>query len=168
MKQINLNQNYVAIVDDEDYERVSALKWYVDKRKNRVYVKAFLWIEGKLKSIYLHRFIMDIKDPKIKVDHVNGDSLNNTTKNLRIASHKQNSRGKHVLHSNNKTGYRGVFFNKDCPSKPWMVSSSFNGKSVYVGSFKTSKEAALAFDAYAKENYKDFCGKLNFEKDLNE
>lgn len=31
MKEIPLTQGYVALVDDEDYDRVSAFKWYAAK-----------------------------------------------------------------------------------------------------------------------------------------
>lgn len=37
MKEIPLTKGYVLLVDDEDYERVVALKWYASARKRTVY-----------------------------------------------------------------------------------------------------------------------------------
>lgn len=44
-----------------------------------------------------------------------------------------------------KSGYRGVHTNAGCPNKPWRAYISLDGKSVFLGGFKTAEEAHEAF-----------------------
>lgn len=56
MKQIPITQGQVALVDDEDYERVSKYKWQAGWRPN-----ICSWYAVADGNLYLHRFIMDAK-----------------------------------------------------------------------------------------------------------
>src|SRR4051794_4203372 len=100
-KTIPLTKGYEAIVDDEDYERVSQYKWCASVRKHTVYAQ----VSSKGVFFLMHRLIMDA--PKqLQVDHRDGNGLNNTKANLRLASQGQNLGN---LHS--RTGasqYKGV------------------------------------------------------------
>jgi hypothetical protein len=85
MKTIPLTQDYVALVDDADYESVSAFKWraLVDKRSGKVYaVRKARGSHNTRKSLYLHRELLGVTDPSIEVDHSNGNSLDNQRENL--------------------------------------------------------------------------------------
>lgn len=78
-----------AIVDDEDYERASAHRWFAHRaaRSLTVYAKS-----GK--GGFLHRLIVGAKTGEI-VDHVDADGLNCTRSNLRKVTASENVRNDH-------------------------------------------------------------------------
>lgn len=82
--------------------------------------------------------------PNDKIDHINGVRDDNRILNLRQASQKQNSENIKI-YSNNKSGYRGVHFNK--PTKSWKAYIRHNKKLKHLGLFKTAEEAALIAEA---------------------
>ena len=86
----------------------------------------------------MHRLILGIKDKNIKVDHIDGNGLNNVRSNLRLATHAENMRNR-KKHSNNTTGYRGV----QRVGKKYRAECRFNGKK-YYGPVVDSAEMAYA------------------------
>lgn len=163
MKEIELTQGYIAIVDEEDFERVNAFKWYAQKSKpGQVYARRERRINKKKVRILMHRFIMNVSDPNIQVDHKNGNKLDNRKENLRIASNQQNNRNHVMLKSNNSSGYRGVSLYKKTGKYVAYISNK-DGKRKHLGTFEKAEEAAKSFDKAAKQIYGEFCGKLNYE-----
>ena len=69
LKEIPLTRGYVALVDDEDYERVSALKWYAVTPKGKVYAQR----RSGGATIFMHDFLMGSKG----IDHADGNGINN-------------------------------------------------------------------------------------------
>src|SRR3990167_4081188 len=110
MKFIKLTQGKFVLVDDEDFEWLNQYKWYCQKAlSNRFYARGQA---GKnKKTIFMHRFILNIND-KRRIDHMNGDSLDNRKSNLRICTQQQNLFNK-KMYKNNKSGYKGVWFTKN-------------------------------------------------------
>lgn len=111
MKELCLTQGYKALVDTEDYERLTLHSWHVHKTKAGLYARAS--IQGNL--ILLHRFILRLKSSymgaPIVVDHKDTDGLNNQKENLQIVSRRYNSvKGK--VPSNNSMQIRGVYCDK--------------------------------------------------------
>lgn len=102
MKEIKLvNNNQVALVDDEDYEKVIGLTWYLQNKKYACYIiKNF--------AIFMHRLIMCAKEGQV-VDHIDGNGLNNQKTNLRICTQVENGANR-SKNKNNKSGYKGVSF----------------------------------------------------------
>lgn len=152
MVLIKLTRNKAAIVDEEDYERVVAQgKWTVGNcRSNpKFYAQRCIYIEGKKSTMKMHRFI--ISCPKnMCVDHINGDTLDNRKSNLRIVSHKDNSRNR----AHQKTAafpYKGIAYYKYCKSRPWAARITCNGKTLFIGSYSSMEEAALAYNYKAVE-----------------
>ena len=92
-------------------------------------------------------------EPKEQIDHINGIKTDNRIGNLREASNQQNNRnvGKR---KNNKTGYKGVCWNKE--KKKFRASCSVNGKTLYLGYYDTSEEAHASYVAFAREHHGDF------------
>lgn len=146
------NTDKCAIVDADDVEKVKQHIWYIKHGEWQGYVRAA--VEGH-KEISLHRFIMGVMDPKIHVDHINGDILDNRKKNLREANNCLNHANQKIR-KDNRAGYKGVHY---CRGK-YHARIGPAGK-MFLGSFDTAKEAAKAYDAKAKELYGPFA-KLNF------
>lgn len=177
MKQIPLNSKkypgLFALVDDEDYDRLARLKWHVTAHHGNFYATncEYTGIEhGKQKVIHrkMHREILRLTDSKVKIDHENGNGLDNRKENLRISDNSQNQRNRNRIHKVNTSGFRGVsFFKNGNRAKRWNAQIQYtdNGKSKRksLGYFLTAEEAARAFDKAAKVIYGNFCGKLNFE-----
>lgn len=93
------------------------------------------------------------------VDHRDGNRLNNTRANLRIATPLENSRNRPVFR-NNKAGFKGVFPTRGTKAN-WSAVIYVNKKQIYLGSFKTKEDAARAYDSKAVEAFGEFA-RLNF------
>lgn len=86
---------------------------------------------------YIHRVIMGAGDGEI-VDHISGDKLDNRRINLRICNDLQNSFNAR-LRSNNKTGVRGVYWDKS--RMKWSVQITAGAKTISLGRFVDFDEA---------------------------
>jgi len=88
---ILLTQNQVALIDLEDYPRISIHKWCVIKVGQ--HAKYFYALRNKNgKNVLLHREILNLPKGRIPlVDHINGNGLDNRKSNLRVCSNQENS-----------------------------------------------------------------------------
>ena len=85
---------------------------------------------------------MTKKWPARLVDHKNGNPGDDRWVNLREAGHVENGRN-HKVHSNNKTGVNGVYWDKAL--QKWVARfRDANGKRVFLGAFVTVDEAVAA------------------------
>ncbi len=142
-----------ARIDAADMERVvsSGLHWYVSKNWKTTYVLAALPRGGeKRRVVSLHRFILDTHQGQA-VDHVNGDGLDNTQGNLRLASCAQNAQNRR-LYSTNKTGFKGVYQR----GRKWAASIGVNRRSINLGTFETPELAAAAYNEAAAKHFGEY------------
>src|SRR5690606_6518064 len=72
-----------ALVDDEDLERVVPYRWYFNKGVARAEIGG--------RSVYMHRMIVGAS-PYQRVDHENGNALDNRKENLKVSSWKSDRR----------------------------------------------------------------------------
>jgi len=146
MRIILLTRGYEAVVDDDDYDYLSAYRWHAltDGRYTKVYA-AF----GN-EEILMHRVILSAPEG-MGVDHVDGDGLNNRKGNLRLATKSQNAAWSGI-YSNNTSGYRGVTKYRD----KWMGQIIVRGKKRYLGLFERPENAALAYDVVAELEFGEF------------
>ncbi len=151
MKQIQLTQGKIALIDDADFDLVSQKKWWAISFNNGSLFYAACKISGK--RVTMHRFLLGIRDRNIIVDHADGNGLNNTRNNLRTCTNSQN-----VMNSKtpftNTSGYRCVSWCK--PAKKWIAKININKKAVYLGSFADKKDAAAVYNEAAKIHYGEF------------
>lgn len=146
-KQIELTQGKVAIIDDEDFNLVSKYKWYFDHG----YARSSPAFKTR---IYMHRLIMVVPVNKV-IDHINGNTLDNRKSNLRICSQRENASNVDASRANKRLSkYKGVTIGTN--KKKWVASITVNYKSIYLGSFDTEEQAALAYNEAAKEHYGEF------------
>ena len=60
------------------------------------------------------------------------------------------NRNKRIIQSNNKSGYKGVSFNKK--QKKFMSQITVDSKVIYLGVFNDAKDAGEAYDSYIIKN----------------
>ncbi|MGD2093527.1 MAG: HNH endonuclease [Phycisphaerales bacterium] len=150
---IVLTQGKYAIVDAEDYERLSRHKWCAGKSKYTFY--AHRGVTGG--TIKMHREIMHA--PKGMVcDHKNHNGLDNRKSNLRVCTSAQNQYNKKAKEGCSSR-YKGVVRRGNY--KRWRARIGFNRKRIHIGDFKSEKEAATAYDDKAVELFGEFAC-LNF------
>jgi len=161
---IPLTRGEYALVDALDYDSLMDYKWYAkwSKPMNSYYASTVVKTpSGKWKHLSMHRLILGITAAELEGDHINGDTLNNTRRNLRPASGPQNQANCKVR-TDNTSGYRGVCWHVRFGK--WHAKISVNGKRIHLGYFATAQEAALARDAAARERFGEFA-RLNFPKE---
>jgi hypothetical protein len=118
-----------------------------------------LTLENK-RRVHMHRFLMGEPKGKI-VDHINKNRLDNRRENLRITDRVGNSQNK-TKKTGTSSKYIGVHF---LENNKWLANISVNGKTKYIGRYKTEIEAAKARDAYIVQKYPESIYTLNFPKD---
>jgi hypothetical protein len=90
--------------------------------------------------------------PKQPLDHIDGGKLNNHPDNLRLSTHRENTRAYKKVKEGASSKYRGVSWYKRCGR--WMVHIAVDGKSKHLGYFTCEKEAALVYNyAAIKHGY---------------
>ena len=90
---------------------------------------------------------------RYEIDHINGDKSDNRICNLRISSHQQNMFNMKKK-STNKSGVKGVHFDKRC--NKWRAQTSINKKRVHLGLFDAIESAEKAIREFMVANHKEF------------
>lgn len=160
MKQIELTQGKVALVSDHQFERASQFNWHALKGWTGIYYavrNGKRTPSGREPQVYLHRWLMGVTDPKVEVDHIDGDGLNCQDENMRVCTHAENmfNRGKQ---KNNTTGYKGVSLGK---SGKFQAYIKVNKVMKHLGFYDDIITAARVYDDAAKKYHGRFAS-LNF------
>lgn len=149
----DLHGDKVLLVDNEDYDKVKSIKWSVINTKATFYAKCRKKIGEKYVTLSVHRFIFDLIDSSIYVDHIDHNGLNCQKINLRLCTHSENIRNRTSYGSSK---YLGVSYDKKKNKYRSVI------KSEYLGIFENEIEAARAYDAKAIEYHGEFAN-LNFK-----
>jgi len=150
-----LNQGLYALVDAEDWPKVSRFNWRARKIGRNYYAQAPDYTGGKRRDLLLHRVIMNLPDA---IDHRNGDGLDNRRCNLRPADRTQNL-GNQRISVRNKSGFKGVGWHQR--DRKWRAYLVVNKRQQHLGYFNSPAEAAKAYDRAARQHFRDFAC-LNF------
>lgn len=146
-----LTQGYIALVDEEDYERLKRFKWCVcSNTYGKKYAVRTLYKNGWSKQVYLHHEVLGLisAPPGKVVDHINGNSLDCTRANLRICTYAQNVQNRPPLkHSRSK--YKGVKIVEKKSGYRYQVNITAEKKSYYLGSFKDEYTAMATYNVAA-------------------
>lgn len=157
MREIPLTKGKVALVDDSDFESLSNLRWQAMQKRNLWYAFRSQRKGGKKSTILMHRAIIG-GIPRI--DHRDGNGLNNQRGNLRAATRSQNQANSKKTTRSTTSRFKGVFRMADY--QRWIARIKCNGKSRYLGSFHKETDAAMAYDIAARETFREFA-RTNFE-----
>lgn len=165
MKEIPLTQEKFALVDDEDFERLSKYKWYYDKFNGGA--ARSVHIPGSLNRTKGIKMAHEVLQTKELHDHIDRNKLNNQKSNLRPCSCAQNQYNRGKIKSKATSKYKGVHF--DCARKKWMARIHFinilgPSRSKYLGRFAIEEDAARAYDEAAKQHFGEFAV-FNFPKE---
>ncbi len=147
----------VALVDAEDFARISRFTWGLRKDG---YVQGGTARDGKNLRFLLHRYVMfgfPVVGPML--DHVNRNRLDCRKANLRICTPSQNQANSHRRFPKKTSRFRGVCQFRD----RWRAAISGVG----LGYFHDEEEAARAYDTAAAERFGEFAT-LNFPTVFNE
>lgn len=155
---IPLTQGKIALVDTEDYERVSKFKWHASRSYRRggigsstFYAKAVNHTGAGPARVYLHRVVM-CAPPGIEVDHIDrARTLDCRKSNLRLATRMQNM-GNQGRRSNATNRYKGVSWNHG----KWSAVIKANGKRLFLGQYHSEEDAARAYNAAATLHFGEF------------
>ncbi len=142
------------LVDDEDYETLTDLKWCLDANGYPItytYVSGINGKKGQNKIYLMHRMIMNT--PKgLTTDHINHIKTDNRKINLRICSQSNNARNSIKQSKINK--YKGV---AKCKGQDYFVARiNNNNKGIFLGNYRSEEDAALAYDRMAEKLFGEF------------
>lgn len=142
----------VALVDDEDYERLSVYNWHV--------VNGYAKRKVDDRDLAMSRDILGVPNGTghaVVVDHINGDKLDNRRQNLRICT-----QGENVVNSRKRRTHRGrppgsthKGVSRNGPHR-WRARIVVDGHERFLGNFNSEAQAAEAYRAAAREYFGDF------------
>lgn len=154
------------MVPDEFFYELSKHKWSAFKCGHTTYARRNApKIKGERhKVILMHRVILNA--PKgIKVDHKDGNGLNNLLDNIRLAPKGANEMNRTILKSN-KSGYKGVHW---CNfTGRWRVQIWCDNKKYEIGRFDKDciLDAARAYNEAAIRLHGEFASLNEILEDL--
>lgn len=151
--KLNGKRGGIAIVSNEQYALLSKSKWHQNKER---------YAAGNIngQKILMHRYITNAMRGS-KVDHINGNTLDNRTENLRVTTRLLNNQNQHRDKSGNNyySKYRGVSYDKK--KSKYLARIIVNYKMNLLGSFYNEINAAEAIDMFIVYNKLDHI-QLNF------
>lgn len=151
MKQIQLSQGMVAVVDDDDFERLSGFRWFYrgERNENLGYAMRHGRKTDRTKTIYLHREIAN-PPPGHEVVFVNHDRLDCRKRNLLVLT-KTEALKHHRTRSVNTTREAGVHRNAETGT--WSAYICRSGQYYHVGTYPYKVQAEHFYQkAVAQEN----------------
>lgn len=146
-----------ALVDDEDYELVSQLKWYAKeesrpgRRPSGPYAMARITRGGKRTTIQMHTLLTGWPE----TDHRDHDGLNNQRSNLRPGRGVNQRNARPQLGGTSQ--YKGVCWYTPLRGQGrWKAQIRATGMSRHLGYFLSEVDAAHAYDTAARAAFGEY------------
>ena len=118
-------------LDKEDVNKCKKYGWYINK-------KGYVYTIFENKTLFLHRFVLNLNDKKLVIDHNDSNKLNNHKNNLLLMSNEENVRKSWQIQKTREHTKRGVI----------MYDFNDNNFEHPLKEFDSQKEAAI----YLKNN----------------
>lgn len=149
---IHLTNGGFTVVDADLFEQINQHRWH---RTGKGYVRRVVKLPGvnKTKDIMLHR-VVNQSAPKVHTDHINLCKIDNTRRNLRIASRSGNAANTPKFKGAYSSKFKGVYWSKDVGR--WRAYIACNGQRFSLGFFNDEKDAALAYNTAAVRHFGEF------------
>jgi len=147
------NRAYLPIIDLFDYNEITGELLLKDESfagyKTYGRERGYIQVSIKRKTYMSHRIAWACfykeEPPKI-IDHINGNGFDNSIKNLKRSSPRENQQNRKL----NRLGkLYGCHYNKQ--NKGYIAKIKINGKSKHIGLYKTEIEAHNAYKKALKE-----------------
>ncbi len=148
---IPLTKGQIAKVDPEDLYWLTKWNWCARWDKDTGGYYAYKSSPNGIVS--MHRFILGIDDPEIKVDHKYHDTLDNRKSELRVCSNEENCTNK-LRKAPNSSGYTGVTWNK--VRNRYQIRIRSKGKSMCLGYCDDPVEGYVIYLRKARELHGEF------------
>ena len=150
---VPLSGGYEAIIDASDAEFVGKWNWSAWVGTHSVYAtRTDKNADGKAVTVRLHRALLG-EPCGMQVDHIDRNGLNNTRRNLRVATRSQNMSNQRTR-SDSNSGVKGVAWHKS--AQKWIVRIRVNGKRHHIGLFETIESASAAYAKASAELHGEF------------
>ena len=146
-RTVELTRGQFALVDAEDFERLSKFNWQAQWSKDTQSFYA-----RRRMGIRMEKEILNVPDGFV-VDHRSRNTLDNRKKNLRRANQTQN-RQNASQRRDNTSGYRGITLHRS--TGKWEAKISVNGTRKYLGVFESPELAAGAYQEASKKLHGEF------------
>jgi len=144
---IKLRGTALLLVDDIDLVRLKN----VSINYNSVYNRATVYDAVLRKSYQLGRYLLDITEPSLVVDHIDGNALNNCRSNLRVCTQRENIRNQR-LQINKKSGLpKGVSI--DRRRGKFVAQIRIEKRQIFLGYFTAISEAEEAYKKAAEKYF---------------
>jgi len=151
MRELRLsNTNLVAIVDEEDFERLNVYEW--DLRFTRGEPSRITRNRSHLPAVALASEVMN--QHSVMFDHKDRSIFNNRKSNLREATFSQNAANRGKQRGKYSSLFKGVNYHKR--DELWHSRIMFQGKPIHLGCFENEIDAALAYNKKALELFGEF------------
>lgn len=154
MREIQLTQGQVTLVDEQDFCWLSQHKWCAQwsPRTKSFYAQRGVYPGGK--KILLHREIMGLKkgDPR-EVHHVNGDTLDNRRSNLKIVTVTEH-KNEHRNDPRRDVSKYGIGIYRRSSGR-FLAQVSIDGKRYNIGTHDTPQEAQAAREEFLSKREKE-------------
>lgn len=135
--------NKDCLIDKNDYDKI---KYYKCSFAN-----GYINIEINNKTYRLARFLMNVTDPKVIVDHIDNNPLNNKKNNLRLSNMLLNGQNKKIM---------GTYYNKR--DKKWISEITYKNNIIF--SIRNSnKEIVLRARDLFIMNHTEYHYKCSFQ-----
>lgn len=144
-------------VDDDWFDFLNQWKWCSQNCSGLVYaIRAVYYPKiQKQKTLFMHRLVA--QTPKgLVTDHINHDTLDNRSENLRAVNNSINRINYGLIPKNNSTGTIGIYrINREPKSRrknKWVARLTRGEKLLSLGQFKKKKDAVQRIEIFMKFN----------------